>query len=107
MGDVASVGLLDKKYSRRSFIKGVIAAGATASSTGYLMGGPTALGAQSMPGATERLITLNINGQDVDALYQRMRAEGHEILTPLRDEAWRRSTLQRSESISLLWRVSC
>jgi len=64
MGDAASVGLLEKKYSRRSFIKGVIAAGATASSTGYLMGGPTALGAQSMPGATERLITLNINGQD-------------------------------------------
>ena len=64
MGDAASAGLLEKKYSRRSFIKGVIAAGATASSTGYLMGGPTALGAQSMPGATERLITLNINGQD-------------------------------------------
>ena len=73
MGDAESVGLLDlleKKYSRRSFIKGVIAVGATASSTGYLLGGPLALGAQSMPGATERLITLNINGQDrrVDVL---------------------------------------
>ena len=63
MGDAASVGLLEKKYSRRSFIKGVIAVGATASSTGYLFG-PSALGAQSIPGATERLITLNINGQD-------------------------------------------
>ncbi|MCH7532797.1 MAG: (2Fe-2S)-binding protein [Gemmatimonadetes bacterium] len=71
MGDAASVGLLEKKYSRRSFIKGVIAVGATASSTGYLLGGPLALGAQSMPGATERLITLNINGQDrrVDVLH--------------------------------------
>ena len=70
MGDAESVGLLEKKYSRRSFIKGVIAVGATASSTGYLLGGPLALGAQSMPGATERLITLNINGQDrrVDVL---------------------------------------
>ena len=71
MGDAASVCLLEKKYSRRSFIKGVIAVGATASSTGYLLGGPLALGAQSMPGATERLITLNINGQDrrVDVLH--------------------------------------
>jgi aerobic-type carbon monoxide dehydrogenase small subunit (CoxS/CutS family) len=70
MGDAESVGLLEKKYSRRSFIKGVIAVGATASSTGYLLGGPLALGAQSIPGATERLITLNINGQDrrVDVL---------------------------------------
>ena len=69
MGDAESVGLLEKKYSRRSFIKGVIAVGATASSTGYLLGGAQALGAQ-MPGATERLITLNINGQDrrVDVL---------------------------------------
>lgn len=69
MGDAESVGLLEKKYSRRSFIKGVIAVGATASSTGYLLGGARALGAQ-MPGATERLITLNINGQDrrVDVL---------------------------------------
>jgi aerobic-type carbon monoxide dehydrogenase small subunit (CoxS/CutS family) len=70
MGDVASVGLLEKKYSRRSFIKGVIAVGATASSTGYMLGGPLALGAQSIPGAIERLITLNVNGQDrrVDVL---------------------------------------
>ena len=69
MGDAESVGLLEKKYSRRSCIKGVIAVGATASSTGYLLGGAQALGAQ-MPGATERLITLNINGQDrrVDVL---------------------------------------
>ena len=69
MGDAESVGLLEKKYSRRSFIKGVIAVGATASSTGYLLGGAQGLGAQ-MPGATERLVTLNINGQDrrVDVL---------------------------------------
>ena len=69
MGDAESVGLLEKKYSRRSFIKGVIAVGATATSPGYLLGGAQALGAQ-MPGATARLITLNINGQDrrVDVL---------------------------------------
>ncbi len=70
MGDAESVGLLEKKYSRRSFIKGVIAVGATAASTGYLLGGPLAVGAQSMLGAAERLITLNVNGQDrrVDVL---------------------------------------
>ena len=34
MAEVESVGVLDKKYSRRTFIKGVIATGATASSAG-------------------------------------------------------------------------
>src|SRR5262245_35053624 len=50
--------------TRRNFIKSVIAAGATASSVGYLFRGPSAvLGPASTPGAAERLITLNVNGQ--------------------------------------------
>ena len=70
MGDAESVGVLDKKYTRRTFIKGVIAVGATASSASYFIGVPSLLGAQTMPGAVERLITLNVNGQQrrVDVL---------------------------------------
>src|SRR6187549_1984405 len=50
--------------TRRNFIKSVIAAGATASSLGYLFRGPNAvIGQSSAPGAVERLITLNVNGQ--------------------------------------------
>ena len=50
--------------TRRNFIKSVIAAGATASSVGYLFRGPnTVIGQSSAPGAVERLITLNVNGQ--------------------------------------------
>src|SRR5574341_1808953 len=59
--------------SRRNFIKGVIAGGAVASSAGYLFrsAGPL-LGQTSAPGSVERLITLNVNGQDrrVDVLKQ-------------------------------------
>jgi aerobic-type carbon monoxide dehydrogenase small subunit (CoxS/CutS family) len=56
---------------RRTFIKGVIAAGATASSVSYLFRG-TEISAQSAPGAVERLVTLNVNGQArrVDVLPQ-------------------------------------
>src|SRR5262245_49532294 len=60
--------------TRRNFIKSVIAAGATASSVGYLFRGPNALLGQtaSAPGAVERLITLNVNGQmrRVDVMKQ-------------------------------------
>ena len=59
--------------TRRNFIKSVIAASATASSVGYLFRGPGAvLGQSSAPGAAERLITLNVNGQmrRVDVLKQ-------------------------------------
>jgi hypothetical protein len=50
--------------TRRNFIKSVIAAGATASSAAYLFRGSSALiGQTSVPGAVERLITLNVNGQ--------------------------------------------
>src|SRR4249919_4004129 len=59
--------------TRRNFIKSVIAAGATASSVGYLFRGPGAvLGQSSAPGSVERLITLNVNGQmrRVDVMKQ-------------------------------------
>jgi aerobic-type carbon monoxide dehydrogenase small subunit (CoxS/CutS family) len=49
--------------SRRNFIRGVVAAGAVASSSAYLFRTATVHG-QPAAGAVERLITLNINGQD-------------------------------------------
>ena len=70
MDQAESVSVLEKKYSRRTFIKGVIATGATASSAGYLFRGSPLLGAATYQTATERLITLNVNGQErrVDVL---------------------------------------
>ncbi|MGE4053768.1 MAG: (2Fe-2S)-binding protein [Vicinamibacterales bacterium] len=58
--------------SRRTFIKGVIAAGAAVSSAGYLFRSSPLLGQPSAPGSVERLITINVNGQDrrVDVLKQ-------------------------------------
>jgi len=63
MGQVESGGVLEQKYSRRIFIKGVIAAGATVSSAGYLFRGTSLVGAATLQGTTERLITLTVNGQ--------------------------------------------
>ena len=63
--------------SRRTFIKGVIAAGAAVSSASYLFR-TSALGQQtSAPGSVERLITLSINGQDrrVDVMKQETLAQ--------------------------------
>ncbi len=62
----------DRTVSRRTFIKGVIAAGATASSATYLFRSPAMARAQGAPGAVERLVTLNVNGQQrrVDVLPQ-------------------------------------
>lgn len=70
MHDVESVGVLEKKYSRRTFIKGVIATGATVSSANYLFRSTNILGAAVVQSSTERLLTLNINGQQrrVDVL---------------------------------------
>src|SRR6202008_2468803 len=51
-----------KGVSRRNFIKGVIAGGAAASSTSYLFRASSLLGQQPL-GLGERLITLNVNGQ--------------------------------------------
>jgi aerobic-type carbon monoxide dehydrogenase small subunit (CoxS/CutS family) len=57
--------MTDQTVSRRAFIKGVIAAGASVSGASYLFrqsrdafGSPAAL-----PGAVERLINLNVNGR--------------------------------------------
>ena len=51
--------------SRRSFIKGAIAASAAVSSTNYLFraGGGTALAQTPAAGAVERLITVTVNGR--------------------------------------------
>jgi aerobic-type carbon monoxide dehydrogenase small subunit (CoxS/CutS family) len=62
-----------RPFSRRSFIKGVIAAGAAVSSTGYLFRASSALaGSPSVRGSIPRLMTLNVNGQSrrVDVLQQ-------------------------------------
>src|SRR5688572_3128221 len=57
--------------SRRNFIKGVIAAGATVSASAYLFR-TTIVGQNesSLPGSVERLITIDVNGQQrrVDVL---------------------------------------
>ena len=59
--------------SRRNFIKGVIAGGAAVSSASYLFRTATLSGQQTAAaGAVERLITLNVNGQNrpVDVMKQ-------------------------------------
>ena len=59
--------------SRRKFIQGVIGAGAAVSAASYVFrGAETILGQTSLPGAVERLVTLNINGQQrrVDVMKQ-------------------------------------
>jgi aerobic-type carbon monoxide dehydrogenase small subunit (CoxS/CutS family) len=63
MDQSEALGVLEQKYSRRTFIKGVIATGATVSSTGYLFRGTPLLGAAAFQTATERLLSLNVNGQ--------------------------------------------
>src|SRR6187431_2839732 len=61
-----------QSVSRRGFIKGVIAAGAVASSSAYLFRTTPLLGQPSAPGSVERLITLTVNGQErrVDVMKQ-------------------------------------
>ncbi|MGD1071432.1 MAG: (2Fe-2S)-binding protein [Bryobacteraceae bacterium] len=58
------------KVTRRAVIKGVIAAGAV-SSAGYVLRS-SVVRAQNAPGSVERLITLNVNGQQrrVDVMKQ-------------------------------------
>ena len=58
--------------TRRNFIKGVIAAGAAASSAAYLFRTTAVSGQSSAPGSVERLISLNVNGQErrVDVMKQ-------------------------------------
>jgi len=62
-----------KAVSRRNFIKGVITSGVAVCSAGYLFRASSLLhGQQSAAGVGERLITLNVNGQQrrVDAMKQ-------------------------------------
>jgi aerobic-type carbon monoxide dehydrogenase small subunit (CoxS/CutS family) len=68
--------LTTQEASRRTFIKGVIAAGAAVSSAGYLFRS-TVLGQPSAPGSVERLLTLSVNGQDrrVDVMKQETLAQ--------------------------------
>jgi aerobic-type carbon monoxide dehydrogenase small subunit (CoxS/CutS family) len=77
MEDVKNTEDTPKNASRRNFIKGVIAAGAAVSSASYLFR-TNAIGQQpSAPGSVERLVTLNINGQErrVDVLKQETLAQ--------------------------------
>ena len=62
-----------KALSRRNFIKGVITSGVAVSSANYLFRASSILHGQPLPaGGGERLITLNINGQQrrVDVMKQ-------------------------------------
>ena len=69
--DPKTIGSPLDTVSRRAFIKGVIAGGAVVSSTGYLFRASTLL-AQTGGAAGERLLTLNVNGQQrrVDVMKQ-------------------------------------
>lgn len=70
MHEPDSPGVLETRYSRRTFIKGVVAVGATSTTTATYLGRPTLAASQSLPGTVERLVTLRVNGQDrrVDVL---------------------------------------
>ena len=73
MDDMKMSEATPQSVSRRGFIKGVIAAGAVASSSAYLFRSTTLHGQNAGGvGSVERLITLNVNGQDrrVDVMQQ-------------------------------------
>jgi aerobic-type carbon monoxide dehydrogenase small subunit (CoxS/CutS family) len=64
---------VSKAVSRRNFIKGVIASGVAVSSASYLFRASSIVRGQALPGGIgERLITLNVNGQQrrVDVVNQ-------------------------------------
>ena len=70
--DIKPVEAISKEVSRRNFIKGVIASGAAVSSANYLFRAATLFGQTPAASASERLITINVNGQQrrVDVLKQ-------------------------------------
>ena len=72
MADKNNMEDAPKGISRRSAIKGVIAAGAVSSSGAYLFRTSTVRAQQSAAGSVERLVTLNVNGQQrrVDVMKQ-------------------------------------
>jgi aerobic-type carbon monoxide dehydrogenase small subunit (CoxS/CutS family) len=71
MADMNGTAETPKGFSRRDLIKGVIATGAV-SSAGYLFRTSVVRAQQSAAGSVERLITLNVNGQErrVDVMKQ-------------------------------------
>jgi aerobic-type carbon monoxide dehydrogenase small subunit (CoxS/CutS family) len=71
MADTMTTDHSPKGFSRRDVIKGVIAAG-TVSSAGYLFRTSVVRAQQNAAGSVERLVTLNVNGQDrrVDVMKQ-------------------------------------
>ena len=74
MGDVEQIQQQETAtdgFSRRTFIKGVIATGASVSAASYVFRDGTVARAQA-PGSVERLVTLTVNGQQrrVDVLPQ-------------------------------------
>jgi aerobic-type carbon monoxide dehydrogenase small subunit (CoxS/CutS family) len=71
MGDVEQVRQEEQAFSRRTFIKGVIATGASVSAASYILRDGAVVRAQA-PGTVERLVTLTVNGQQrrVDVLPQ-------------------------------------
>jgi aerobic-type carbon monoxide dehydrogenase small subunit (CoxS/CutS family) len=73
-----AIGNATHAVSRRNFIKGVITSGIAASSSGYLFRASTLLHGQPVTsGVGERLITLNVNGQQrrVDVMKQETLAQ--------------------------------
>ena len=70
MGDVEQVQQ-EQSFSRRTFIKGVIATGASVSASSYVLRDGAVVRAQA-PGTVDRLVTLTVNGQQrrVDVLPQ-------------------------------------
>ena len=68
-----------KNFTRRNFIKGVIASGAAVSSASYLFRTNATGQAQApgAPGSVERLVTLTVNGQErrVDVMKQETLAQ--------------------------------
>jgi aerobic-type carbon monoxide dehydrogenase small subunit (CoxS/CutS family) len=63
MEDTRTAEETQKAVSRRKFIKGVIAGGAAVSSAGYVFRAAVVEAQQGAAGAAERLITINVNGQ--------------------------------------------
>ncbi len=71
MADAENGEITRNRITRRAFIKGVIATGAV-SWAGYMFKGPVMAGLKPSSGSIERLITLNVNGQErhVDVMRQ-------------------------------------
>jgi aerobic-type carbon monoxide dehydrogenase small subunit (CoxS/CutS family) len=70
--EIKSIQIPRDAVSRRAFIKGIIAGGAAVSSAGYLFRASSSLTSLAAVGAGERLLTINVNGQQrrVDVMKQ-------------------------------------